>query len=75
MTSDEILARRLPLRHFTLVDSVDGADVGGFESRSSLGFRLKPSQCAAIFGHCFRQDIQGDEAVRHGVLGPVDESP
>ena len=57
-----------------LVDFVDGADVGGFESRSSLGFRLKPSQCAAIFEHCFRQELQGVEAVQCGVLGPLGES-
>ena len=59
---------RLPV---LFADVMNGTDVGMIQGGGRLRFSFEARQCLRVFGHIFRKEFQGHEAVQPGVLGLV----
>src|ERR1700731_1812086 len=78
MVADHVLQRYAveKLHHdeglaFALADFVDGTDVGMIQSRRGTSFPAEAFERLRVSGNIFRQELQGDEATKLGVLGLV----
>ena len=81
LSSDAVL-ERLALQELhgdeglalVLVDVVDRTDVGVVEGGAGLGLAPEPLQGDLVAEELLRQELQRDESVEAGVLGPVDDA-
>ena len=54
-----------------LANVINSADVGVIQGGRSLRLTSKPLEGLRVAGHVFGQELQGDEAIKTGVLGLV----
>src|SRR5271157_1110959 len=59
---------------FELSNLVDGTDVGMVQSGSGTGFSAEAFECLRVARQFIRQELQGDEAPKLGVLGLIDDT-
>jgi len=57
-----------------LADFVDGANIGMIESRGRPRLPAKPFQCLWVARQFIRQEFEGHEAAKVGVLGFIDHA-
>lgn len=57
-----------------LADVIDGADVGVIESGGGLGFALEARKSLGIAGDVVGEEFKGDETMKAGVFGFVDNA-
>ncbi len=57
-----------------LANVVDGADIWMVERRCGPGLAAEALERLPVLGHILRKELQGDEAVKAGVLSLVDDS-
>jgi hypothetical protein len=55
-------------------DIVDGADIGVVQSGCGLTFTLKTSEGLGIARNYFRQKFEGDETMKAGILGLINNA-